>query len=105
MNDKCCGFNCDDSSRNMYSIDYDSLIERLENTKKEIDDTIRILENKKAKDNIINDILSREDEDDDAEAEPLHEKCHSIKHKTPIRYKVYYPYNRHRYPFEFYPWF
>lgn len=73
MNSNCCNYCNDDEedkSRAMYSIDYDSLIERLEKTRNEIDDTIKLLKDKKNKDDIINSILSEEYEEEEREKTP-----------------------------------
>lgn len=54
-NSKTCSSN---TSKTMYSADYDTLIEKLTKTRNEIDDTIKILEDRKEKDTFINNILS-----------------------------------------------
>ena len=106
----CRDDRCDigDKSRNMYSVDYDSLIERLEKTRDEIDDTINLLKDKKMKDSVINDILSSDD--DECECQEIEELIDKAKGKnytitnTRYPYKVIYPY---KYPFRWYPtvWF
>ena len=100
---------CSDNSRNMYSVDYDSLIEKLVKTRDEIDDTIRLLENKKAKDNVINNILSQEDEEEESLESKFEDKLKELQERayrdsSGYTYKVYYPY---KYPFRWYPtvWF
>lgn len=54
-NSKTCS---SDTSKAMYSADYDALIEKLTKTRNEIDDTIKILEDRKEKDTFINNVLS-----------------------------------------------
>lgn len=56
-----CGVN---SSKAMYTADYDNLIERLISARNEIDDLINLLEDRKAKDDAINSILSTEYEEE-----------------------------------------
>lgn len=62
-----CTFGCNpkDSSKVMYSADYDNLIERLTSARDEIDSLITLLESRKNKDNAINAILAAEYDDDD----------------------------------------
>lgn len=86
----------------MYSTDYDSLIERLTKTRDEIDDTIKILERRKEKDSVINNILSNDYEDEaKEEAEELEKLLKDIlkgeavekiitNNKLPYRYRRYY---------------
>lgn len=103
MNNYCgCQDNCkldNDESRNMYAIDYDSLIERLTRNRNEIDEIIRILEHRKAKDSVINDILSQEDEDDSSslsqEDEEIIKKI--LNNKTRISNVAPHPYYRTKY--------
>ena len=96
-----------DKSKNMYSIDYDSLIERLERTRDEIDETIRILSNKKMKDSVINDILSSDD-DEIVTANEVEEMLRELDKKrnngytTNVKTPLYYKY---RYPYKYYPYF
>ena len=96
-----------DKSKNMYSIDYDSLIERLERTRDEIDETIRILSNKKMKDSVINDILSSDD-DETITANEVEEMLRELDKKrnnsytTNVKTPLYYKY---RYPYKYYPYF
>lgn len=118
MNNYCnCKDNkCDigDKSRNMYSVDYDSLIERLEKTKDEIDDTINLLKDKKRKDSVINDILSSEDDEcecnDYKELEELIDEIRKNNNNytiTNTRYPYKYRPYPYKYPFRWYPtiWF
>ena len=109
MNSNCCNYCNDDEedkSRAMYSIDYDSLIERLENTRDEIDATIKLLKDKKNKDDIINSILSEEYEEEEKEKafsrkdtkDLLDELIEIQKQRIPYRYyynnipnDVFYP--------------
>ena len=59
-----CTGSCSNESKNMYSADYDSVIDSLKHTRDEIDTLIRQLENRKNKDKVINDILSSDFEDE-----------------------------------------
>ena len=56
-----CGVN---NSKAMYAVDYDNLIERLISARDEIDSLINLLEDRKAKDDVINSILSTEYEEE-----------------------------------------
>ena len=108
MKNKCyCNDNCIkdyDESKAMYSIDYDSLIEQLENTRDEIDSVIKILYNKKEKDSVINQILSYEDDtetsdNEDSKMDDILDTLRQIqkdKQKFPNFYYWWYPY--YRYP-------
>lgn len=107
----CCG-NCneeEDKSKAMYSIDYDGLIEKLEETRDELDSAIKILKNRKEKDSIINTILSKEYEDEEKssiEEEPSADELldYLIKiQKQRIPYKYYYYDDKDT--FRYRPWF
>ena len=107
-----CNNDCtDDELRSVYAVDYDSLIERLEKTRNEIDDTIKLLKNRKTKDAIIDDILSYDEDDTSQDIEKLLNEL-KIKDyiatepsvvtntKVPYKHKICYPY---KYPFRWYP--
>ena len=108
MKCNCNGCNDEDTSKAMYSIDYDGLIEKLEETRDELDTVIKILKNRKEKDNMINTILSEEYEDDTQEDEidvdELLKIIKDLKQKKTIS-----PYKYHWYGdkdmFRYYPWF
>lgn len=60
----CNNCNCTDSSKNMYSVDYDAVINNLEKARDDIDHTIALLKDRKMKDDAINNILSSDYEDE-----------------------------------------
>lgn len=64
MSNNCCGNMCKNDSKAMYSVDYDSLIEKLTHTRDEIDNMINTLESRKNMDKTINDILSSDYDDE-----------------------------------------
>jgi len=105
----CCG-NCneEDKSKAMYSIDYDGLIEKLEETKNELDTVIKILKDRKNKDNVINTILSEEYEDEEKDSVDKLDVNELIdlfkdiqKQKVPYYYRYYDDDDMFRYR----PWF
>lgn len=103
-NSKTCSSN---ASKAMYSADYDALIEKLTKTRNEIDDTIKILEDRKEKDTFINNILSSDYdkiEEDNAkeEDEELKKLLDDIMNGTAtVSTNTTIPYRYRRYS---YPW-
>ena len=99
MNDCNCGF-CSDFE---YSDNYDDIIEQLKETRNSIDRMIRTLEQRKKKDNIINQILNTEYEKEDEDIgkdeliEELKRELQKQKYKKtnytfPYTQYTYYPY-------------
>lgn len=116
MNNYCCNSNkCENDSKAMYSVDYDSLIEDLTHTRDEIDSLIKTLEARKYKDKTINDILSsdyEEEKQDDTDVKELEKLLKYIierpvneivkkknpnttyPYSQPYRWTLTYPYNK-----------
>lgn len=102
--------NCTDSSKNMYSVDYDAIINNLEKVRDDINHTIALLKDRKIKDNAINNILSSDYEDESSEEEDsdlekfLKENQNTTTINFPYHYWRYYPYQTlFKYPY--YPYF
>lgn len=99
---KCNCNSCDiDKSKAMYSMDYDGLIEKLEETRSELDTVIKILKDRKEKDNIINTILSEEYEDDKVDEINVDDLLQTIKRMQ----RQQQPYTwKKPYTWYYYPW-
>ena len=108
-NSKTCSSN---TSKAMYSADYDALIEKLTKTRNEIDDTIKILEDRKEKDTFINNVLSSDydeiEEDNVKEEDSVKEEDAELKKllddiingtaTTSTTTTIPYRYRRYSYP-------
>lgn len=104
-----CG-GCDEQSKINF-VDYDSLIEELQETRDKINNLIKILEHKKLKDDAINQILLS-NYDDESQQEQQHQKQYQEQQDDELLeilekilekigdHKVY----DYRYPYQWYDW-
>lgn len=102
MNDKCCcnSYTNNDGLKAMSSIDYDSLIERLEEARDEINAVIKILCDRKDKDNMINSILSSNYEEEDEKEDE--EKKESKDTDIDELLKIFRDIQKQRTPYKYY---
>lgn len=98
-----CKGNCCDTSPS----DYDDIIEQLKETRNSIDRMIKALEQRKVKDNVINQILNTEYEDESEDyvnyVQDILDSIETKNYTIPKEKRVYYPYIGYRR--KFYPYF